>query len=152
MERCRGRPRPLRFDDLASVEEIDALELYGPDDSPVASATDCGALLNWSAARRRDWDNELRATLRGTVVDETTGVPVQNARITLSPGGVTATSGAAGAFEIDNLLPGEYVLRVEQGDAEPWQATVRVQAFGVLTVDLRVSTRSRPTQRNVGKV
>jgi hypothetical protein len=133
------RPRPLRFDDLVAVEDIDALELYGPNDSPVASAAGCGALLIWSVAKRRDWDDGFRGAIHGTVVDEATGQSLRNVRITLQPGGVATVSDDTGAFEIDNLLPGEYVLNVEHADAESWQATVRIQAYGIVTVDLRVT-------------
>lgn len=53
---------------------------------------------------------EIFATLYGSVVDSTTGEPIANVNVTLSPGGETRITGTDGYFEFQDLTPQQYSL------------------------------------------
>ena len=52
------------------------------------------------------------STIRGTVTDADTGLPLANASIQLSPGGKGVSSGQEGSFRFDKLPVGRYVISV----------------------------------------
>ena len=59
-------------------------------------------------------DEEKLGTIYGTVTDYTTGEPVGNANVTLSPDGTTTLTGSDGTFEFVDLQPGKYSLRISK--------------------------------------
>jgi hypothetical protein len=82
-----------------------------------------------------------RAALRGTVIDEDTGKPIPNVRVwpkrveyvrgsrelLLPEGAVTA--GADGAFSVDDLPPGDYIVELNAPTAAQDSATLVREAY-----------------------
>jgi hypothetical protein len=64
--------------------------------------------------------------IRGTVVDSVTHQPVREAGVSFAGnpahGQVYQVTDAAGTFEIDNLPPGQYSLKVEHQEYPQWQS------------------------------
>jgi hypothetical protein len=129
--------RPLRFDDLMILEDIDGIELYGPDEMPVASDS-CGALFLWSSRIRSQVDEPFTGTIRGTAVHDASGRRISGVRITLMPSGIRAITDQDGNFVLPDLVPGDYAVVAEVPGAQSWTGTVRVSAYGVVTVELRM--------------
>jgi hypothetical protein len=132
--------RPMRFDDLLRLSEVDGIELYGPDERPVADAA-CGTLLLWSSALRPQIDEPFVGRVRGTAVDGT-GLAVEGVRVSLQPLGLSAVTDANGQFSIEDVPPGEYEMRAVAEGASPWIGNVRVRAFAVLDIELRIGSSS----------
>ena len=59
-------------------------------------------------------DYSFFATISGNVVDESLGLPLDNAHITLSPTMLTVTTDSDGSFSFDNIDPGEYTITVQK--------------------------------------
>jgi hypothetical protein len=135
--------RPVRFDDLLRVREVDGIELYGPENDPVASDSTCGTLLLWSARLRPTVNEEFTGAVRGTALDDGTGAPLAGVRVTLEGTGLSVVTDGNGRFELPSVLPGRYLVIAEYPDAERWQATVRVRAYSVVELELRVERKSR---------
>jgi len=57
-------------------------------------------------------------TLYGVVTDTSTGNPLDNVTVTLSPGGVTKLTGSDGLFEYSNLTPQQYTITVQKSGYE----------------------------------
>lgn len=55
---------------------------------------------------------DFTATLSGSVVDVTDGEPVDDATVTLRPGGRSDDTGLDGFFEFQNLEAGTYTIQV----------------------------------------
>lgn len=53
-------------------------------------------------------------TIYGVVSDNTTGQPLANASVLLSPTGVTKLTGNDGYFEFNDLTPQQYTLTVQK--------------------------------------
>ncbi len=58
-------------------------------------------------------DYEIFAAIHGCVVDDTTGQPLENATITLSPSGLSKTTDVFGYYEFKNLDATLYTLTVQ---------------------------------------
>jgi len=130
--------RPMRFSDLLRLDLIDGIELYGPDENPVAADSTCGTLLIWSAKLRAAVDEDLTGTVRGTAVDDRTGTALPGVRVTLDGTGLSTVSDANGRFEIGAVLPGDYRVIADYPDAAKWEAIVKVVAYGNVELELRV--------------
>lgn len=65
-----------------------------------------------TACSKTEYDNF--ATLYGVVSDRTTGYPIANATVVLSPGGTTKTTGSDGRFEFSGLEPQQYTVTVQK--------------------------------------
>ena len=68
--------------------------------------------------------------LRAIVRTAGTGKPLVGATITIEPGGVTATSGAEGKFEVD-LPPGTYKIKATAPGLAPQELDVTIDPNGV---------------------
>lgn len=68
----------------------------------------------------------LTGSIYGEVTDSQTGEPVQGVQISLTPGGVTTTTGSDGAYEFQNLDAAQYQLQAKKTDyiAETKRVTV----------------------------
>ncbi len=78
----------------------------------------------------------------GTVVNQTTGRPVANARLDLMPSGRSARTSAAGTFTFLNVAPGSYTLKASLGtDRCGPSVTIPVTVDGVETVNPVVAQR-----------
>jgi hypothetical protein len=132
--------RPIRFDDVVLLGDIDGIELYGPGESPVASERGCGTLLVWNSMLRPQLDEAFTGSVRGVAVNDSTGAVMGGVKIRLRPGGLEAVTDVAGRFEFPALLPGDYEILAEYPGAEPWRGVVTVRAFGVIDVELRLES------------
>jgi hypothetical protein len=132
--------RPMRFDDLLHLDEIDGIELYGPEESPVASETDCGAVLLWSSDLRPNLDEPLVGAIQGSVSREGSKEPVAGARVVLNPSTVSVVTGSDGSFSVPDIAPGLYEVIVEIEGASAWRTAVQVKAFAIS--ELRIYVRS----------
>ena len=70
----------------------------------------------------------LTGSIYGEVTDSQTGEPIQGVQISLTPGGVTTTTGSDGAYEFQNLDVAQYQLQAKKTDyiAETKRVTVVV--------------------------
>ena len=132
--------RPIRFDDVVLLGDIDGIELYGPGESPVSSERGCGTLLVWNSMLRPQLDEAFTGSVRGVAVNDSTGAVMGGVKIRLRPGGLEAVTDVAGRFEFPALLPGDYEILAEYPGAEPWRGVVTVRAFGVIDVELRLES------------
>lgn len=133
--------RPLRFDDLLRLDQVDGIELYGPDESPIAAETDCGALILWSAELRPRLDEPFTGEVRGTVVYEDGAVPVRGAHVSIPALARSSRSDEHGSFTFPALPAGRYTIEVRVADAEPWTSTIEVLAFSALDFVFEVGRR-----------
>jgi hypothetical protein len=148
-DRNESISRPMRFDDLVRMDAIDGLELYGPDDNPVAADGTCGTLMIWSARLRGAVDEHFTGDVRGTAIDEATGEFLAGVRVALEGTGLAATTDSNGTFVLRSVLPGRYTVTAQYPQARPWQTAIEVRAYGVVEVALRVQRddRVRPRAR-----
>jgi hypothetical protein len=135
------RERPLRFDDLAPLREVDGLELYGPGANPVAPDSSCASLLIWSSVLRPAVDEYLTGESRGRAVDSRTGAALQGVRVAVEETGLYAVSDSGGFFSILSMLPGQYRVSATYPNAERWQANVEIRAYEIIDLDLRLERR-----------
>ena len=70
----------------------------------------------------------LTGSIYGEVTDAQTGAPIPGVQISLTPGGVTTTTGSDGAYEFQNLDVAQYQLQAKKTDyiAETKRVTVVV--------------------------
>lgn len=91
-----------------------------PEAFAVTASAPNYAIANAELRRQTSYDLALRpSVLRGTITDQRTGAPISGATITA--GDATATSGADGTYQLDNV---------------PEQATVTFDADGYAALDL----------------
>jgi hypothetical protein len=133
--------RPMRFDDLVRMSEIDGLELYGPHNNPVAPDSTCGTLMIWSSKLRSGVDEDLTGEIRGTAVDAATGQVLSGVRVVIDGTGLSAVTDASGTFHVSSVLPGRYGISAHYPSAEPWQTRVDVLAYGIVELALRLERR-----------
>ncbi|MDR1056790.1 MAG: carboxypeptidase-like regulatory domain-containing protein [Prevotellaceae bacterium] len=67
---------------------------------------------------------DMYATLYGVITDHSTGEPIANASVVLSPGGKTKTTGNDGAFEFPDLNPAQYTITVQKTGYQTNRKTV----------------------------
>lgn len=130
--------RPIRYDDLVPLADIDGIELYGPGESPVAAESVCGTLLLWSRVLRPQLDEPFTGRLHGAVVDDATGAVVAGVTVRLTPGLHEVVTDGRGLFAFPSLPPGEYRMEADYPDAAPWRGALTVKAFGTTEVELRL--------------
>ena len=76
--------------------------------------------------------------VRGTVIFEDSGAPVEGAAVRIPATGVSATTDAEGRFEISGLAAGAYELVVERGVPVSDPRTVEVAAGATVTADFAI--------------
>lgn len=64
-------------------------------------------------------DYEIFAAIHGCVTDYTTGSPLDNATVTLSPSGMTKLTDAFGHYEFSNLEASQYTITVQREGYQP---------------------------------
>ncbi len=85
-------------------------------------------------------------TVQGTVTNAS-GQPVAGATITLSPGGRTVQTGAAGVYRCYNVAPGTYSITASApGCASSTSAGRVVSVGGILQTDFQLGTTAGPIQ------
>lgn len=93
-------------------------------------------------------ERPMRGNLRGRVVRSDTGAPIPDATITIVSGAgpapdIAPVSNASGAFSLDGLPAGQWVLRATAPEGEAGEATVSVKASTVSNVVIQVVPRGR---------
>jgi hypothetical protein len=112
----RGGQGTTWFLDLFRPHEIDGIELYSGENSPVGHPEECGALLVWSKYRAGRSEVDFSGIVFGRVID-TQGQPIRNCAITLEPGDHTDRTDAQGQFTFVRVTPGLVNVRAGAGDA-----------------------------------
>lgn len=72
-----------------------------------------GVMLLFTMSGCSNTEHDLFSSIHGIVSDVSTGNPVANATITLSPGGRSTVSGDDGQFQFLDLDPGQYTITVQ---------------------------------------
>ncbi len=126
--------RSFALDSLLAVTSLNGLELYDALESPVATATGCGALLLWSWRDRERVEAPFVGVVSGRVLDESRA-PVAGVRVSIGSASTVLTD-AAGNFLVPALVPGVYDLHTELvGRTGPVQP-LTVRALGVTRIDV----------------
>lgn len=139
--------RPLRFDDLLRIDDVDGIEVFPRGESPVGSEKDCGALLLWSERLRKNLDEPFVGDLTGTVVDAA-GAGLADTEVRLVPGDETRRTDEHGRFEFKDISPGRYSLTVVvTPDEAPWSTPVLIKAFGTMSLTVTIEQQHHPASR-----
>ena len=112
----RGGQGTMWFLDLFRPHEIDGIELYNGENSPVGHPEECGALLVWSKYRAGRSEVDFSGIVFGRVIN-TQGQPVRSCAITLEPGDHTDRTDAQGQFTFVRITPGLVNVRAGSGDS-----------------------------------
>lgn len=67
-------------------------------------------------------------SIHGSVTDEATTEPVEGVLVSLSPGGLSKTTDAAGYFEFTDLESGQYTITVQKNGYQANRKTVNTVA------------------------
>ena len=91
-------------------------------------------------------DNTFSSSIIGTVTDEITGELINNANITLSPDGYTATTSDDGMYSIIGIPPGLYTITVKKNGYKEYSAeNILLESFETQTVDIALASESSIT-------
>ena len=93
----------------------------------------CVAVL-WQSCEEK----VVLGSIYGVVTDRSTGEPIRNAEVTLSPGNKTTITGSGGIFEFVNLESGQYSVSVEAVDYQYNNKMVTVVAGESVTCDFHL--------------
>jgi hypothetical protein len=80
----------------------------------------------------------LFGTVIGTVTDATTGEPIKNVTLTLSPSGKSSTTGSDGIYEFYNLEAVQYKMQASHADYKTDTKTVNVLAGETVRADMQL--------------
>jgi hypothetical protein len=130
----RGGWGTMWFLDLFRPLEIDGIELYNGENSPVGHPEECGALLVWSKYRAGRSEVDFSGIVFGRVIN-TQGQPVRNCAIILEPGNYTDRTDAQGQFTFVRITPGLVNVRAGAGDTGLLDE-VEVRASARTTVEI----------------
>ena len=83
----------------------------------------------------------LLGTLLGTVTDATTGEPISNVTLTLSPSGKSTTTGSDGIFQFDNLEAVQYKMQARHANYKTDSKTVNVLAGETVRGDMQLTPK-----------
>lgn len=83
----------------------------------------------------------LLGTLLGTVTDATTGEPISNVTLTLSPSGKSTTTGSDGIFQFDNLEAVQYKMQARHASYKTDSKTVNVLAGETVRGDMQLTPK-----------
>lgn len=83
-------------------------------------------ILAFSACKKTEYN--MFGELYGIVSDHATGTALNNATVTLSPGGKTQITGADGRFEFKELEPMQYTITVQKSEYQTNRKTITVAA------------------------
>lgn len=80
-------------------------------------------------------NSELFATLKGCITDYSTGQPLPNATVTLSPSGLSKQTDSSGLYAFEGIDSKQYTLIVQKSGYQPNRKTVIAVSGESLTVD-----------------
>lgn len=78
----------------------------------------------------------------GTVTDATTGEPISNVTMTLSPSGKSATTGSDGIFEFNDLEAVQYKMQARHANYKTDTKTVTVLAGEIVRGDMQLMPKN----------
>lgn len=87
-------------------------------------------------------EHDLFCSVHGIVSDVSTGNPVANATVTLSPGGRSTVSGSDGQFEFLDLDPGQYTITVQCAGYNTNRKTVNAVSSESVRADIPLTPSS----------
>lgn len=79
-------------------------------------------LIGITGCSKTEYD--VYATLYGVITDHTTGEPIANASVVLSPGGKTKITGTDGTYQFNDLDPQQYTITVQKSGYSTNRKTV----------------------------
>ena len=103
-------------------------ELSAPDGSPYTlSPVRRIVVIEFTSSTEQDFTTTpLYGTLGGKVTDKATGNAIANARVSVA--GQVVRTNSSGNYTVNNVMPGNHMLRVSADDYKDFQSTVNVQA------------------------
>ena len=84
-------------------------------------------------------DFEVFAKIQGTVTDHSTGSPLSNASVTLTPSGLSKITDDNGFFRFDELDTQQYTLTVQKSGYQPNRKTVNAVSGETQQVDIQLT-------------
>lgn len=84
-------------------------------------------------------DYEIFGSIHGVVTDYSTGQPLDNATIVLSPGGISKNSDASGYYRFENLEAGQYTITVQKQGYQANRKTVSAVSGEDYQVDIHLT-------------
>ena len=82
---------------------------------------------------------EMTGSIYGITTDADNGEPVRAATVSLSPGGLSATTGSDGAYEFPSLNPGQYTVQIAKNDYQTNTKRITVVAGQKASGDLQLN-------------
>ena len=104
----------------------------------LAFLTSCILLTISSCSNTNDY--EIYGSIHGVVTDYSSGDPLENATILLSPGGISKKTDATGYYKFENLESQQYTLTVQKQGYQPNRKTISVVTGEDLQVDIQLAT------------
>lgn len=83
-------------------------------------------------------DYEVFTTIYGTITDSQTGIPLENASITLSPSGFSKQTDVNGYYRFDNLDAQQYTITVQRAGYQPNRKTVTAVSGETQQIDIQL--------------
>lgn len=71
-------------------------------------------------------DYELFSSIQGYVYDSATGTPLENANITITPGGMSTLTAVDGTFAFDELDARQYTILVQKNEYQPNRKVINI--------------------------
>ena len=84
-------------------------------------------------------DYEIFAKIHGTVTDYQTGLPLENASVTLSPSGLSRQTDANGHYQFDELDAQQYTITAQKAGYQPNRKTVTAISGETQQVDIQLT-------------
>lgn len=78
-------------------------------------------------------------SILGKITDAETGEPMQDVTVTITPGGLSRTTGADGYFEFLDLIPKQYEIQGRKNGYKTNSKTVTVMVGSTISGDLKLS-------------
>jgi len=94
------------------------------------------ALVSVMSSCGGELESDSSGKISGTVIDMDSGEPIQNALITLSPGGLNTYTGYDGSFEFLGLDVKQYTITAQQTGYVANRKTVTIKVGEYVTVSL----------------
>ena len=99
------------------------------------------ALLALMFAGCTEDEYTLTGTVIGTVTDATTGEPIGNVTLTLSPSGKSSTTGSDGMYEFYSLEAEQYKMQASHANYKTDTKTVNVLAGETVRADMKLTPK-----------
>lgn len=94
-------------------------------------------ILISSCSNSNDYD--VFGSIHGVITDYSSGLPLENASILISPGGLTKQTDASGYFRFENLEAEQYTLTVQKQGYQPNRKTVSAISGEDIQVDIQLT-------------